>query len=110
MKLEAVGRAIDRNSGTISRWEQGDIKRPPNLETIRDLEAALGVDDASLQIAAGYPGPPPGYTPDGGRIVQMSVPPRSPRRSLSRLGEDLTPEQEDEVLRYIEWIKERDTK
>lgn len=68
-RLKAVGREIRKARGertqqelgellgdlpqtTVSRWEHGSVDFP--LETIRRLEAALGLEDGHLLKAGGY--------------------------------------------------------
>lgn len=55
---------------------------------IQGIELALRISDGILLDAAGYASP-------------------RERQSLSYNGEDLTPEQEQEVLNNINWIRDR---
>ena len=78
---------------TVSKYERGIRKSVPARSDIHEIERAIGLSDNELLLAAGY---------------QPLLSTRD-RRSLSYGGQDLTPEQEREVLQYIDFVRQRDT-
>lgn len=87
-QTELADRAGFDNS-TISKWEAAARPTVPSRSAIESLEKALGLIGHELSNAAGFATP-------------------RDRQSLSYNGEDLTPEQEQEVLDYINWIRDRE--
>lgn len=76
---------------TVGEWERGVKLRYTRADAIA-LEQALGVHDRRFLKALGYEQP----TPSGPHAVNYPPP-------------QLTPEQEAEILQYIEWLRYRET-
>lgn len=96
MSQAQLGAALGHQDGSvISKYERGEVV--PHASTVSKIEEALGIDDGRLMTA---------------RYEQLAAErgdSASPgRRSLSYGGAPLSPDQEDEVLEYIEWIRQRD--
>ena len=52
MSLDELGTVIGKDASTISRWENGSMRRTPSYDVLEKLETALGYD--TLLDAAGY--------------------------------------------------------
>lgn len=90
-----LGRLLDHKDGSVvSKYERGLML--PHTSTVAEIERVLGIEDGRLMTAR--------YEQKTDEQQEMS----SDRRSLSYGGTPLTPEQEEEVLRYVEWVRQRD--
>jgi transcriptional regulator with XRE-family HTH domain len=73
---------------SVSEWERGMKSRWSRADAVA-LEQALGIRDQRILVALGYEPPTAGVRP----VVYSGVP--------------LTAGQEAEVLRFIDWVRQR---
>ena len=99
LPLSAVAAAADISTAYLQKLEAGSVKQPsPNI--LYQLAEALEIDYAELMRLAGYI--VPNQPEDVGR--------RRNELTHALSSEELTEQEAEELAKYLEWYRQRQTK
>jgi len=99
LPLSAVAAAADISTAYLQKLEAGSVKQPsPNI--LYQLAEALEIDYAELMRLAGYI--VPNQPEDSGR--------RRNELTHALSSEELTEQEAEELAKYLEWYRQRQTK
>lgn len=94
LSLRRAADALGVSDNALGSWELGKRKRRLPRRRVEQLETIYGIEDGRLLRAGGY-------------VVEGTLPPPAGTRSLAYGGAPLTPEEEIDVRRYIDFVRSR---